>query len=977
MKVKASELKGKHRCHFRRSRNLNLEASKNEVFDRVVFQKTVIKNWFYSYSLRNEEDRVKDAIRYIKSGKPKEDAEDIYAVTAVSSILRTAGFDLKDDFDELIAAIHVKLASRPRYVKAIVQDTYTEMPFETDETAYLQSVQDANLLLRYLTQEKRTPLLPESKELDIFDIDVVTKPDLLFIDERSGRIEAVKICCRRPDVKNRSKRKDASVDTSLELYALWSYAKEFIKDDKEHEIVASYYFTRKTADRKDNLKPYFFDDDNVVSISEKVKKGLRSELDENFEPQFEEYEIGETCSGETCDDCDMKELCGYNSAPLKNAVPKSKKTIRDIDLSKTQEDAVFFRKGIARVNAGAGAGKTLIVALRTAYMLEEGISPEEILLVTFTNAGAGEMKERIEMYDEDLGTGTDLESLACLTFNAFGNEIIKKEYEVLGYDKEPRLIDNIERKDILTDLLQENTVPGLNYQHFMMDLPNAKGALPICEEAFRIIKRDRLSSYAYDELKDALGRNDNHISDDAAYKALMELYEKYDSILHERALIEFADQERLLFELLDIDPYYFDSLGFKHVIVDEFQDTSDNQIKLVKKLIETAHFESLMIVGDDSQSIFSFREACPENIVDFFDKIGEDGEDIYITDNHRSTPQILDFANKLNARNLNRVEKDLIATRPDGKEPIVKGFFKKEEEYKYIADVIKEKVSEGVELDDIAVIAATQKELLDISGVLTEEGIESILQAPIPMLDNSRVQGLISLAKAYLDENATKDILIFQNCIFGGGVLKHDDKTLQSFIEEGKSSIKEVKKLFGPKKVEAFESLCLDIAGDDDLALQLVERISRFYTVDDRIDYLRKFERFGGEKLKREGKYSGVVLSTAHSSKGLEWPVVINSISKYDRNGLSLVEQEERRRLFFVSATRARDELYITGQIKLSGNKTDGFVYNRFVVEAHEILETPLSLSDKLKEASDEEDKAREDAKKRVKKRKSKKKEES
>jgi superfamily I DNA/RNA helicase len=415
----------------------------------------------------------------------------------------------------------------------------------------------------------------------------------------------------------------------------------------------------------------------------------------------------------------------------------------------------------------------------------------------------------------------------------------------------------------------------------------------------------------------------------------------------------------MIFDILDMDPYYFDKMGYKHIIIDEFQDTSKNQMEIIKQLLDVAAFESLLVVGDDSQAIYSWRDADSGNIIEFEDRIGQPVKDVNLVENHRSTPEILEFANKVNALNIRRVEKDLVATRPSGKPVTVKAFYKVDKEYEYIVSVVKEKIKEGYAPEDIAILARTKTEIVKIAGKLTDEGIESSLQAPQKMLENSRVQGICSLARAYKDYTATKEILIFQNCLEGGKVLSHTDEEVNEIIDEGQQAILHLRSLYEPKKAEAFRELAKEIAAEDDVAINLAERLGRFVTTDEMVSYIDAFIRFDGEELKREGLYSGVVLSTAHSSKGLEWPVIINSITKYDKkDGMGLDEREENRRLLFVSATRARDELFITGQVRLSGTAETGFAYNEFVREAAEIV--GVNISDVREEGKKESDEKRE-----------------
>ena len=184
------------------------------------------------------------------------------------------------------------------------------------------------------------------------------------------------------------------------------------------------------------------------------------------------------------------------------------------------------------------------------------------------------MKERIEMYDDDLMTDSDLSKLTCTTFNSFGDSIIKKEYARFGFTEEPRLIDDIERKEIITELLDVREIKELNYEYFDM---KASGALAIAETAFREIKKNRFSLYDLEEFSSVMEQYLTIETDKKhdVCKSLLILYEHYDQILKERNLIEYQDQESLLFDLLDLDPYYFEEhFGFKHLIVDEFQDSA-------------------------------------------------------------------------------------------------------------------------------------------------------------------------------------------------------------------------------------------------------------------------------------------------------------------------------------------------------------------------------------------------------------------
>lgn len=176
---------------------------------------------------------------------------------------------------------------------------------------------------------------------------------------------------------------------------------------------------------------------------------------------------------------------------------------------------------------------------------------------------------------------------------------------------------------------------------------------------------------------------------------------EYDDCLHKSNLIEYADQELLIFELLKKNPFYFEDYGFEHIIVDEFQDTSQLQFEILKNIINSSlEFKSFLVVGDDSQSIFGFRGSDPRFIIEFEKKLGEDVQDFYLLENHRSTENIINFANKINSLNQNRVVKDLIPTREKGEPVVVEAFEKKDKKRK--EDFIdKEKAVDDDSLPDL------------------------------------------------------------------------------------------------------------------------------------------------------------------------------------------------------------------------------------------------------------------------------------
>lgn len=832
------------------------------------------------------------------------------------------------------------------YVVEWVRNAVSALKFSTRKTAAIQANIAAQQVGRYCMSEGRIPLMVycPTEDIDIGGgVIAVTTPDVIF---GGASVEAVKIRTGKPDIVLSSKSKSVkTADKSLEMYAMLKYAHGYAKTvygTNSLRIAASYYFLRRDDDTAAYFDSHFFpftyvdattgrkrtnNGHNVVTLVTEAGANLPEDIVKNYESISKAYGEGVQCTEEMCAECPRNELCNYRKAPLPSENEKPRLKASEINLSPAQEKIVNFRSGLARVNAGAGAGKTLVVALRTAFMVSEGIDPSTMLLITFTNAGADEMKERILFYMEDLGIDTEGMNLNVTTFNAFGNSIIQAEYETLGFKHEPRLIDDIERKSIIRNLLNENVIDGLDYRNFTMDFGFAKGALAVVSDLFAFIKKNRLTVFNADVLHKYA--DDEKISrsieceSDAAYEQILRLYMKYDQKLKENCLIEYADQEGLVFDLLDSDPYYLDSLGIEHITVDEYQDTSIIQNSLLKKLCQCESFKSLLAVGDDSQSIFSFRDANPENIVKFFEEFGA-GEDMYLVENYRCSPEIIDFANKVNKRNIMRVDKDLVATRPSQGIPVVvKSFKDKKENYEWIVDSIADKIRNGTAPSDIEIQAATKNELLEVASMLTSKGIETFVSCPEPMLDNSRIKGIIAMNSAIANPGASKAVLEYCNALCDGNLLSLSDTELEALEKEYEDKFARFNLLPEKERVALYDDRAAEIAGADDVAINFAERLQRFSTVAEKSNYIHDFVDLGGEMLKRTDRLDGVTLSTVHSSKGLEWPIVYIIQTKFvSKTGRF---NEERRRLLFVAATRAKDELYITGQEWLGRGKSRSY----------------------------------------------------
>jgi superfamily I DNA/RNA helicase len=827
-----------------------------------------------------------------------------------------------------------------------VAEGFKEVNFPTEETRRRHVMEMAFLLERYHKYIVDLGIHPETDlpRLDFRPASDLTisgvSPNFIYVD--GSTIHVVKISQGKPSFAKTkaAERKD--------LYALAQYGRFLIPSGKTATICAEYHFLRSSNDKTGSfISTYNEKDSNIIQYEQEYSNPNGSEVpdwDAKIIPELRKDEV--ECSEDDCKMCAQRHLCGYKHAPLGTEVPMAIKALSELSLSEAQEKAIQYGEGVLKINAGPGAGKTVVVCARTACLLSAGVKPEELLLITFTESGAKEMRDRIKLYTDDFGLDVDLSRLTICTFNAFGQKVIDSEWSNLGFAKKPRLIDDVERYAIIARLLNENVIPGIDYRNFRMRMP-LKGALEITKRVFEIIKAYNLTDTADDRklLIDKLDRDTAFLKSES-YGPLFELYDKYYQKLRNDCLIEYADQENLIFEVLQYDPYFLEDTGIAHIIIDEFQDTSEKQMNFIKQMMDSKSFKSLMVVGDDSQAIFGFRDTTPEFMIHFFEYLGMDGEEISLIENHRSTPQIVNFANAINRLNKERVDKDIIPTREAGEAVKVNGFWEKWEEYEYIVEQIKKRIENGTKPEDIAFIASTKTELLLLSSMLSEENIPTILLNPEALLENSRVIAAIALSKWLMEPTATQEALNYAMALTKGELMEKNDQEINLFIE-GLTQQKEFEALHGDKKREYFHRLLEELDEDDEIYESFVEMLKGKESLQKELEYCVLFEEYGEKVAVRRKKiYSGVVLTTAHSSKGLEWPVVFTSITKfYDKHTHTLINRskrealiEEKRRLMFVAATRARDELIITSQFVSFGSEKDGYVYNQFLSEAFQAI---------------------------------------
>lgn len=955
MKVRFSELNGRYECDHRRKFGYNLKDAETQVTQLALLQKSVL------ISALNGKLQISDIPQAISEGmegisfKSKKGKE-LMCKDITNRILRAAS-----DFQ-----YHQKKSS-------VKWDVMTDLP-EHSITVGIG----------------KEPVIIEKVRPDI----VVTYKvgNITYVDAYNIRIGA-------PTKKDGSVYKPDDAAADKQLYVLLKYAEsvaQSLPDDGNgiYTIRSGFLFLRKKTDKyptqanpSGHFDEWLFTDDegkdssNVVTIEETVHRDTLEKgtcngiLDNSFMDVFNTFIDGipmESCTKEQCANCELDEICHYTHAPVQISHETKAPSLNAIQLSPIQEQIELFNAGYAVVNAVPGAGKTLVLVLRIVNLLLNGVKPEEIAIITFTNSGAEVFRERIALYNEELGNGDPVDGMTATTFNGLGQKILEKEYAMLGFAKPPRVIDPIERSGIIADLLNRHEIPGLDYRNFTTDMKNCRGALAMASICFQVMKQNRWTRFDVDAIAEKVG---TRFCDRKAIEALAELYDEYCDTLLEKSLVEYADQEVIILDMLQRNPYYFDNFGWKHILVDESQDTSENQFELLKYMTKTTSFESLMVVGDDSQSIYGFRDTSPKFFINFEQVMGLPKGTVkafYMTDNFRSTPEIIDFANKIVSRNREKIEKEIVPRRPSGPEVCVKGYCDQNEEYVWIVKEIAEKVSNGTAPEDIAFIASTRTELLKMADLLTMEDIPSVMLNPERMQENSRVTAALSLSRYFQDSTATKDILIYLNAMLGGDIFMLTDKMIEEAIKLKHDEVLQIKAMPEKEFKEAYFKLLDVINEDDEVYESFVNTLSNQPSMAAVLNYCNDFSLYGERAEKRrDHSYPGVVLTTAHSSKGKEWPIVFNSLSKYDSEDVSVTKDsiEERRRLLFVSATRARDELYVTSKYVAYGNKKNRHL-NMFLQESYEaagIEYDSEKITDEIKAKDDERARKRKEERERLK----------
>lgn len=788
------------------------------------------------------------------------------------------------------------------------------LPFEERS----EKIKMYHIILRYLRWEEgsrmKDVIASDFKEVVSF-CGKQTEAHVQRLIDRGDFYEAVSYAYKRPDLKNSGRRFQTQKEHSVRLLLLKKAGDKMVQELQQtfgmgryplKPVYGSIYYMRSGMDNK-SFDPFNDHHDQIVSHS------FTPVEERDIELIYSKVQVGSNataCNPSDCYGCQCAEICQTVFVPKKEVKlpPPEIKPINEIHLTKAQEAFVAFRKGEARVNAVAGSGKTTIITLRTISLLEEGVRPEEIWMVTFTDKACGEMRERISRYMKGSALNNlnlDIDKLTITTFNSWGQMQLNENYDKLGFTAPPVVIDDITKKDILIDLLKVHDRLPLNYNEPFLNTKYAHGAVVEIGALIDTMKSCDVKT-AGDVEK--IPRLHSTLRRHAA--ELLAIYNEYNNQLVQRNLIDYEDQMRLL---LVLEQYgVFSTLPYRHIVVDEFQDTDANQINLLREIKAKApHVESLAVVGDEMQAIYGFRNASPENLIEF-GKYFPNMKDYFLSENFRSQAPIIGLANSILSKEA-RIKQAIKAQRTASNvQPVIITKNDREDEIAFIVKVTQDWINSGIKPSSIAVLGRSRSELAAYERALNKVGVDTILRVPEIVRDNAYVKAILAFAKWMHDDTQMLSLALYAKML---GQDPFDIKALNESAEKVKQAFSQAKD--EEEKYGLFFSF-VEPAREDYIADFFLHELEdkHFKTLAQVVEYCVKYDAYGIREQHSTAKEESeaVTLITVHSAKGLEYDNVITSMRPYR-------ESSEEKRVLYVAITRAKERLIITTTEKQSLNR--------------------------------------------------------
>ena len=613
-------------------------------------------------------------------------------------------------------------------------------------------------------------------------------------------------------------------------------------------------------------------------------------------------------------------------------------------LNDRQKEAVLYGDGPLLILAGAGSGKTSVLTKRVAYLIKErNVSPKNIVAITFTNKAAKEMKERII---KEVGKeGYDIQ---ISTFHSFGLRIIKENYEKLGYEKNFTIIDSDDSLTVVKKILKEMGIDStrFNPKFIKNQISSCKNEM-VTPEKYKNLVNDELSDITYKVYKkyqDTLLRNNSLDFDDLLIKPI-ELFNKYKEVLE--------NYQEL----------------FKYVFIDEYQDTNEAQYILSKMI--SAKYKNICVVGDDAQSIYSWRGANFKNILNF-EKDYKNAKVILLEQNYRSTKTILNAANSVIKNNINKKDKNLWTDNSLGEKIKYVRTNDEKDEASYVTREIRNLVNNGVSLDDIAVLYRTNAQSRTIEEGFLNSNIPYKIVGAFAFYSRKEIKDLLAYLKLIYntkDDVSLMRIINYPKRKIGAKTIENlsmdavlNGTSMFDVISSGKEL--EFKKLILEMKEKSevlslteIIDMVLDKSGikselesehtlEADIRLENLNEfksITKTFEEESGIasleDFLNEVSLVSDINDQKNDNSPKVTLMTIHAVKGLEYKYVF--VIGMEENIFPHVNSceedggiEEERRLCYVAITRAKEKLYLVNALRrMLYGKTSVNMPSRFINE--------------------------------------------
>ena len=602
------------------------------------------------------------------------------------------------------------------------------------------------------------------------------------------------------------------------------------------------------------------------------------------------------------------------------------------NMNENQLKAILKTQGAVMVIAGAGSGKTRVLTNRIAYLIaEKNVLESNILAITFTNKAAKEMKERIYSL-----VGETSKYIWINTFHSMCVRILRQHIDLLGYNKNFTILDTSEQKTIIKNIVKELNLSEDSYQ------PN---------NILKIISNSKNSMISVNEMK-AQARF-------GFMKNVAEIYEYYQKYLKKNSVLDFDDLMLKTIVLFEKHPEVLAIYQnkFEYIHVDEYQDTNVIQYKLIKMLSEV--HKNICVVGDDDQSIYSWRGACSDNIINF-EKDYEDVEVIFLDQNYRSNSTILDAANAVIKNNTDRKDKALWSENKGGDKITVYAATNDKDETDDIAKKILDLKAQGVDYKDIAILYRANYLSRSMENSCMAFGIPYKLIGSLKFLQRQEIRDLLAYMNVIVNKNdefsLRRIINVPKRGIGASSMAKIDNyaeqyglslfealknidmigvskkiitnihlltQLIEKYSQTEQYSIEDL--IVGIYKDSGYESMLKESA--DTYAESRIENISelvssakQFSSMNDNlIDFISEMSLTSDADDENED--DSVVLSTVHAAKGLEYRVVFimgleenlfPSIRDAESSEDERNKMEEERRLAYVAITRAKEKLFMS-----------------------------------------------------------------